>query len=381
MNHLDPNIDGADWTEEEKVLLFKQFELEGNKWKTISKNFPGRPHIKIKNRFFSHSKRIYREINKLQKGSFDSGEISAIKPKILHEFFLVKFEFIFKNNIEIEVSVKDLFFSYFKNFKDFPPGVAVEVKERIFEEILKTILSVNEDYKKSKSNERNRKFLKNRDIKIELDMDYKKYEQGKNHLPFNQRWCGVFVGQLDEIREEFRACYFRFKEEEFSFNGNKILMMTNFNKKLKEFAFKTYKNVNSNELIEETLFLLTKLSENLYLKLFKKSFSDDRIKSDVKMKEIMELIFNLKNKVILNRKKKKVDVQYPVVSKSVGSLDLIRENRNEVWVKKFEENDENEENEENWNIDNMSLLSCDKNRDYGEYNERLFDDDSFDPIN
>lgn len=55
-NYLTPGIINGPWTREEDDLLKKLFNSIGSKWSQISKHFPNRSEINIKNRWASISK-------------------------------------------------------------------------------------------------------------------------------------------------------------------------------------------------------------------------------------------------------------------------------------------------------------------------------------
>lgn len=57
-NHLDPNLNHSNWTEEEDIQLFKLHSQYGNKWVKISSLMPGRSDNSIKNRWNSTLKKI-----------------------------------------------------------------------------------------------------------------------------------------------------------------------------------------------------------------------------------------------------------------------------------------------------------------------------------
>ncbi len=59
INKLDPNIRNEEWTEDEDRLILKYYTEYGSHWSEISKQLPGRPENKIKNRFYSYIKKNY----------------------------------------------------------------------------------------------------------------------------------------------------------------------------------------------------------------------------------------------------------------------------------------------------------------------------------
>ena len=61
INHLDPSINHAQWTESEDEFLISTYNELGPLWTLISEKLPGRPENMIKNRFHSYLKKEFPE--------------------------------------------------------------------------------------------------------------------------------------------------------------------------------------------------------------------------------------------------------------------------------------------------------------------------------
>ena len=66
INKLDPTIRRGPFTKEEDDVILQNYEMFGTKWNLISRNLPGRPQNAIKNRFYSHLKKIIAEMGRMK---------------------------------------------------------------------------------------------------------------------------------------------------------------------------------------------------------------------------------------------------------------------------------------------------------------------------
>jgi hypothetical protein len=62
-HYLAPELLSDEWTKEEDVLLAKQVEAHGHKWKWFEMQFPGRTDINIKNRYQLLLRRSRKELH------------------------------------------------------------------------------------------------------------------------------------------------------------------------------------------------------------------------------------------------------------------------------------------------------------------------------
>ena len=85
LNNLSPLLNKNKWSLGESKELFKQYLLNGNKWKLISNIFTGRTDNAVKNQFFSVIRKSLRTMNKFLGISCNTGIINSIRPKILAE--------------------------------------------------------------------------------------------------------------------------------------------------------------------------------------------------------------------------------------------------------------------------------------------------------
>ncbi|OHT16621.1 Myb-like DNA-binding domain containing protein [Tritrichomonas foetus] len=78
LSYLSPSINLNPWTAEEDALLIKMYNEYGPKWVKISKSFDGRSDNNLKNRWYTHLKKI---CEKNQERSESKKETTLEQPK------------------------------------------------------------------------------------------------------------------------------------------------------------------------------------------------------------------------------------------------------------------------------------------------------------
>ena len=92
MNHLSPDLEKRQWTDEENHILFFYQHIFGNKWSKIAKELPNRPENSIKNHFYCTLRRKIKEFNRRNPDQLLTEDLnSVLKDQNLVEF-LVNYE-------------------------------------------------------------------------------------------------------------------------------------------------------------------------------------------------------------------------------------------------------------------------------------------------
>jgi len=81
VNHLNPNVNKSQWTEEEDKALVAAHEELGNKWSEIAKRLPGRPDNAVKNRWYTLKNRANGGGRKRQRARRQQPSLASLLAK------------------------------------------------------------------------------------------------------------------------------------------------------------------------------------------------------------------------------------------------------------------------------------------------------------
>ena len=162
-NHLSPSLNKSKWNIEDFQGLFNAFVIHGNKWRRIAQMYRGRTENCVKNKFFSCTKKILRQIVKLsdiQLSQCSTKVINQIKPKILGEFMKKDINAgpEENSNQERKIRVIEVFRSFLKNKDCRSLSNESLWGKSVLNECTKLILEMNDDYL---ANTKRRKIVKN----------------------------------------------------------------------------------------------------------------------------------------------------------------------------------------------------------------------------
>ena len=127
INKLDPSIKRGSFSQQEDEIIMQNLALFGTKWNLISKNLPGRPQNAIKNRYYSHLKRLIgsTEFLKVEDAKTEEAEEAKEYENLVED----------EPRLKAEPLTEALPESYQENFK--MPDIKMEVSQGSEEKIKK----------------------------------------------------------------------------------------------------------------------------------------------------------------------------------------------------------------------------------------------------
>ena len=128
INKLDPSIKRGPFSQQEDETIMQNLALFGTKWNLIAKNLPGRPQNAIKNRYYSHLKRLIGSIGflKVEEAKTEEAEEAKEYEDLVED----------EPRLKAEPFTEALPESYQENLK-MPPDIKIEASQGSEEKIKK----------------------------------------------------------------------------------------------------------------------------------------------------------------------------------------------------------------------------------------------------
>ena len=332
-NHLDPNVNKDNWTEEEENILFNKHMEYGNKWSDISKFLPGRTDNSIKNHFYSKLRKFIRKIlkqinkeNLLKNNGIDYYKYNSDKVYKLLKKYKITYKNVTKDTIlnliiTTENNQKSKIFGLNDQKQlnnNLTNGINMKNNESSHIPFALDNNLINDRDKQSRNNSGNKKGR----IKYKI----KKSEEINGNQSLLKKDKKLFQSNIVTEAKQIKDVMAEDKSKNISMNqsNNDIKIKRKYRKKNKNFENSVDKdNINNeNNMNEENIINKSKKKLNI-----NGDFVQQAYKYKNKSKSKIENANNNENKQFLNKKRRKKKKRKVTISLSTPENKKTQINR------------------------------------------------------
>ena len=334
-NHLDPNVNKDNWTEEEENILFNKHMEYGNKWSDISKYLPGRTDNSIKNHFYSKLRKFIRKIlkqinkeNLLKNNGIDYYKYNSDKVYKLLKKYKITYKNVTKDTIlnliiTTENNQKSKIFGLNEQKQlnnNLTNGINLKNNESSHIPFALDDNLINDRDKQSRNNSGNKKGR--------IKYKFKKSEEINGNQPLLKKDKKLFQSNIVTEDEQIKDIMAEDKSKNISMNqsNNDIKIKRKYRKKNKNLENSVDKDNTNNEnnMNEENIINKSKKKLNINTDFVQQAF---KYKNKTKSKSKIENSNNNENKQFLNKKRRKKKKRKVTISLSTPEKKKTQINR------------------------------------------------------